>query len=67
MIVENDCEDQGFSLIEDGCLRFQCQTWDGNKPAHPKLVKVRHHGKTWWECPTCHYSYGEALYRRCSK
>lgn len=64
MILENDCEDQGFSRISDGCLKFECQTWKGignnAKPVHPALVKVERYGKWWWTCPKCQGSYGEA-------
>lgn len=64
MILENDCEDQGFSRISDGCLLFKCQTWKGlgnsAKPVHPKLEKRERLGKWWWTCPKCGGSYGEA-------
>lgn len=58
--VENDCEDQGFSLLSEGCLRFECQTWEpgAKKPTHPQLVKVRKNGGIWWCCPKCEASYG---------
>lgn len=61
MIIDDDCEDQGFSRIEDGCLRFECQTWepDATKPTHPKLEKQERYGLMLWICPKCGSSYGE--------
>lgn len=56
---ETDCEDQGFSRISDGCLKFECQRWRNNKPTHPRLIKVRRYGTQWWTCPRCKGSYGE--------
>jgi len=60
--IEHDCEEQGFSQIEDGCLRTECQTWEpgATKPTHPKLVKRERHGRLWWTCPSCNGSYGDA-------
>lgn len=55
--VENDCEDQGFSLLSEGCLKFECQTWrrGATRPDHPQLVKRN----GFWVCPRCGASYGE--------
>jgi hypothetical protein len=51
---ETDCEDQGFSRIEDGCLACLPSFPDGKTPVYPKLVKRRRLGKTWWYCPNGH-------------
>lgn len=61
-MIENDCEDQGYSLISDGCLKFECQTWEpcAKKPTHPKLVKYARYGRLWWTCPKCNGNYGDA-------
>lgn len=55
MMVEDDC-DQGYSLLSDGCLRFECQTWEpgAHKPTHPQLIQRN----GWWVCPKCGGSYG---------
>ena len=62
MIIENDCEDQGFTRIEDGCFNWRCQTWVGRgnnaKPVRPKLEKRERNGTWWWICPECEGSYG---------
>lgn len=62
--VENDIEEQGYSLISDGCTRFECQEWDrlNEVVIRPKLVKERGIGRGapyYWVCPKCHGSYGE--------
>jgi len=59
-MIENDCEDVGWSRIEDGCLRFVCQTWEpgATTPTHSKLEKQERNGHLWWICPKCGYSYG---------
>lgn len=71
MIFENDCEDQGFSRISDGCLKFECQTWQGignrARPVHPKFIKQRSPsnaslpggGPLYWVCSKCGGYYGE--------
>ena len=71
MLVENDCEDQGFSNISEGCLNFKCQTWSGYgnnaKPVHPKLIQqkspsnasLKGGGPLYWVCPKCGSYYGE--------
>ena len=53
---EDDCEDQGFSRIEDGCLRWECQTWEpgATKPTHPELFK---NDEGFWTCPKCGGNY----------
>lgn len=51
---DDDCEDQGFSNIEQGCLRWECQTWDGDTPVHPKLFK---NDRGFWTCPKCGGNY----------
>lgn len=71
MIVENDCEDQGFTRISDGCFNFKCQTWEGlgnnAKPVRPKFVKRKSPsnallpggGPLYWVCPSCGGYFGE--------
>lgn len=56
----NDHEDQGYSLISDGCI--PCQTWvpGATTPTRPALVKEARYGRQWWMCPKCHRSYGDA-------
>lgn len=65
MPVENDCEDQGFTRIEDGCYNWKCATWRplAEVADRPKLVIQEYpagSGKYWWNCPKCGGSYGEA-------
>lgn len=48
------CEDQACPPT-DACTKFECQTWDGDTPVKPKLVKRG----LYWCCPTCGASYGE--------
>lgn len=48
-MVENDCEDQGYGLLSDGCIKC---------PGHPQLIQITRHGGTWWCCPNCLASYG---------
>jgi hypothetical protein len=69
VIVENDCEDQGFSLISDGCL--SCVVWVGlgnrAKPTHPQFIQQRSPsnaslpdgGPLYYVCPKCKGYYGE--------
>ncbi len=53
--VENDCEDQGHSLIEEGCNHWPCN-------GTPLEKRPNHLGQgLWWICPQCGGSYGEAL------
>lgn len=54
--LENDCEEQGFSRLSDGCLKWECQTWGigATKPTHPQLVER----DGYWVCPKCGASYG---------
>jgi hypothetical protein len=52
-MVENDCEDQGFSRIRDGCT--QCRV--------ALLPTEGHAGGWWWSCPRCRGSYGEVELR----
>jgi hypothetical protein len=62
MLTENDCEDTGWSRIEDGCMNWKCQTWEpgAKTPTHPKLEKQERHGALFWVCPKCGGSYGHA-------
>lgn len=59
-MVEGDCENQGYTLISDGCLKNQCAVWlpGGQKPERPKLIKVKRNGGEFWICPVCDASYG---------
>ena len=50
--VENDCEDQGFGLLSDGCVCC------GNAQKKQPLEKTTTSSGTWWMCPKCHASYG---------
>jgi hypothetical protein len=60
------CEDQGFSLISDGCL-LCIERWEDGKPVHPQFIKQRspsnaqmkNGGPLYWVCPICHGYYGE--------
>jgi hypothetical protein len=56
--VETDCEDQGFSLLSDGCLACLPSFPDGKKSVYPALVKRQVNGTWWWYCPNGHGSYG---------
>lgn len=63
MPVENDCEDQGYTRIEDGCYNWKCARWDGDKKVRPALIVEEYpidSGNYWWACPKCGGSYGEA-------
>lgn len=55
--VENDCEDQGFTLITDGCFMTKCQVWEkgAHRPSRPQLIERN----GFYVCPTCSGSYGE--------
>lgn len=55
--VENDCEDQGFSRLEDGCLACRPEFVNG-EPVYPALVKREVNGHWWWYCPNGHGSFG---------
>ena len=56
-MVENDCEDQGFSRLSDGCTACP-PAFENGKPVYPTLVKREHAGQMWWCCPNGHGSYG---------
>ena len=57
MYIENDCEDQGFTRLEDGC--FVClPDFVRGKPVRQKLVKLQRNGSWWWVCEKCGGSYG---------
>lgn len=59
MIADNDCEDQGFTLISEGC--FHClPTFKDNKPVRTPLVRVERYGHPYWQCPKCLGYYGAA-------
>ena len=57
--IEED-GDEIFVPLSEGCLKWECQTWEDGKdrPRHPQLV-VDEDG--FWECPKCHASYGKEL------
>jgi hypothetical protein len=67
VIPENDCEDQGFTRIEDGC--FAClPTFDKKgQPVRPKLIQQKSPsnaslaggGPLYWVCSKCGGYYGE--------
>lgn len=54
-VVENDCEDQGFSSTKV-CTKFECQEWRRGEtsPWHPPLVLK----DGYWCCLKCGASYG---------
>ena len=61
--VEEDGE-QGYSLLSEGCLRYQCVTFDERgRSRGTALVKRRSpnmpRGPLYWTCPKCGGSYGE--------
>ena len=60
--VENDCEDQGFTRIDQGCFNWKCFTWErgADRPTRPKLVKKKQQGVWFWVCPKCDGYYGDA-------
>lgn len=58
-MVENDCEDQGFSLISDGCSKCRTDEVVRNKAGLEVLkpvALVKRDG--YWCCPVCNGSYG---------
>lgn len=59
-MTENDCEDQGFTRLEDGCYNWSCRTFVDGKVVRQQLVKRQHYGEWFWECPKCRGSYGSA-------
>lgn len=50
------CEDQGYSLISDGCLK--CAVWIEGKKVNVQLLKRTVCGVEFWYCPSCDASYG---------
>ncbi len=63
IFVENDCEDQGFSNLAQGCLRWECGVWRHVKGKdiliHPAFVIEKRNGHQYWQCPMCKGNYGE--------
>lgn len=68
----DDCEDQGFTKISDGCYNWKCLTWrrlpNGKEVSvRPKFIKqkspsnasMRNGGPLYWVCPKCGGYYGE--------
>lgn len=56
-MVENDCEDQGFSRISDGCFGPTCRI-GGRRIALGRRQTI---GGSWgWQCPNCLGWYGDA-------
>lgn len=64
-MIENDCEDQGFTRIKDGC--FRCLTIVRGKPVRRQFVKRKspsnsslpNGGPLYWFCEGCNGYYGE--------
>lgn len=54
-MTENDCEDQGFSRISDGCT--QCRS-SGRRIALGRRQTIG--GRWGWQCPQCKGWYGDA-------
>jgi len=52
-VSDSDCEDQGLCSTDE-CIKFSCQTWNGDGIVRPKLVQRG----PYWVCPKCHSSYG---------
>ena len=59
--VENDCEDQGFGRISDGCATCTTGAFANGRAVHITLEKQSYNGGTWWTCPKCGSSYGAVL------
>ena len=59
MPVENDCEDQGYTRIEDGCYVCAPSFDHQGKPVRVKFEQKDIRGKKYWVCPKCHGNYGE--------
>jgi ribosomal protein L37AE/L43A len=56
----DDCEDQGFSRIEDGCYACPPEWTPGaTTPTRPKLEPMHRGGKSYWTCVKCGDNYGE--------
>ncbi len=55
---ESDCEDQGYSLVSEGCPR--CGRWEGDKRIRTQFAKVPWGRSFQWQCPGCKGYYGEA-------
>ena len=58
MFVENDCEDQGFTDLKDGCFVCLPDFDRRGKPVRPKIVKKRERGYLLWACEKCGGNYG---------
>ena len=58
MYVENDCEDQGFTKLSDGCFACLPDFDKRGKPVRPKIVKKRERGFLLWACEKCGGNYG---------
>lgn len=57
---ETDCEDQGFTLIKDGCFVCPPLSWDKKgKPVRRKFTTITRYGHRYWHCDGCGYDYGE--------
>jgi hypothetical protein len=58
-IADNDCEDQGFTRISEGC--FRClPTFVEGKPVRQPLERFERNGRWYWRCPKCEGYYGDA-------
>ena len=56
--VENDCEDQGFTKLSDGCFVCLPDFDRRGKPVRPKIVKRKERGFLLWACEKCGGNYG---------
>jgi hypothetical protein len=55
LTTENDCEDQGFALISEGCN--ECAFWEGDTRIRPP---IKDRGDGFLCCVKCGASYGQA-------
>jgi antirestriction protein len=59
VIADNDCEDQGFSLISEGCFCCLPFAFLDGKPVRQQLERFERNGIWYWRCPKCEGYYGE--------
>lgn len=57
-ILENDCEDQGFTKRSDGCFACLPSFDHRGKPVRPKIIKKEERGFLLWACEKCGGNYG---------